>query len=112
VIELILRIEEDLIFGMCLGVNAIALVLNVNFRKLGWLEWRWLGVFIAPTNILAIAVDGAPDSQVVHWIGHCSLSGACHVSTLLGFRAVDRWSPLSCSCTKQSGGTPDMSGAF
>jgi hypothetical protein len=28
---------------MCLGVNAIALVLNVNFRKLGWLEWRWLG---------------------------------------------------------------------
>jgi hypothetical protein len=26
---------EDLIFGMCLGVNAIALVLNVNFRKLG-----------------------------------------------------------------------------
>jgi hypothetical protein len=24
-----------LIFGMCLGVNAIALVLNVNFKKLG-----------------------------------------------------------------------------
>jgi hypothetical protein len=25
----------DLIFEMCLGVNAIALVLNVKFRKLG-----------------------------------------------------------------------------
>jgi hypothetical protein len=51
---------------MCLGVNAIALILNVNFRKLGWLEWRWLGVFIAPTTILAVAVVGTPDSPVVH----------------------------------------------
>jgi hypothetical protein len=42
-------------------VNAIALVLNVKFRKLGWFEWRWLGVFIAPTTILAVAIDGAPD---------------------------------------------------
>jgi hypothetical protein len=33
---LIWRLGEDLIFGMCLGVNAIALVLNVNFRKLGF----------------------------------------------------------------------------
>jgi hypothetical protein len=112
VIEWILRLGEDLIVGMCLGVNAIALVLNVNFRKLGWLEWRWLGVFIAPTTILAVVVDGAPDSPVVHRTGHCSLSGVCHVSTLLGFGAVDRWTSLSCSCTGQSGGTPDMSGAF
>jgi hypothetical protein len=35
--------------------------MNVKFRKLGWLEWRWLGVFIAPTTILAVAGDGAPD---------------------------------------------------
>ena len=56
-----LRLGGDLIFGMCLGVNAIAPVLNVNFRKLGWLEWRWLGVFIAPTTILAVAGDDAPD---------------------------------------------------
>jgi hypothetical protein len=34
VVELILRLGEDLIFEMCLGVNAIALVLNMNFRKL------------------------------------------------------------------------------
>jgi hypothetical protein len=26
--------------------------------------------------------------------------------------AVERWNPLSCSGTGQSGGTPDMSGAF
>ena len=50
-----------MIFGMCLGVKAIALVLNVKFNKLGWLEWRWLGVFIAPTTILVVVVDGAPD---------------------------------------------------
>jgi hypothetical protein len=63
--------------------------MNVEFRKLGWLEWRWLGVF-APTTILAVVGDGAPDSPVVHRIGHCSLSGACHVSTSLEFGAVDR----------------------
>jgi hypothetical protein len=28
-------------------VNALALVLNENFRKLGCLELWWLGVFIA-----------------------------------------------------------------
>jgi hypothetical protein len=90
VIELVLRLGGDLIFKICLGVNAIALVLIVNFRKLGWLEWRWLGVFIAPTTILAAAVDGAPDSPMVHRAGHCSVSGSCHVSGPLGFGAVDR----------------------
>jgi hypothetical protein len=88
---------------MCLGVNAIALVLNVKFRNFGWLEWWWLGVFIAPTTILVVVVDGAPDSLVVHRTGHCSLSGACHVSTSLGFGAADRRSYLSCCCTGQSG---------
>jgi hypothetical protein len=65
---------------LCLGVNAFDLVLNVEFRKLGWLEWWWLGVFIAPTTILAIAIDGTPDSPVVHRTRHCSLSGTYHVS--------------------------------
>jgi hypothetical protein len=32
---------------LCLGVNALALVLNVKCWKLGCLEWWWLGVFIA-----------------------------------------------------------------
>jgi hypothetical protein len=74
---------------MCLRVNVIAHVLNVNFRKLGWLEWRWLGVFIAPTTILVVIVDGAPDSSVVHQTGQCLLSGVCHISTSLGFGAFD-----------------------
>jgi hypothetical protein len=52
-VELILRLGEDLIFEMCLGVNAIALVLNRNFRKLGF-HWRWLGVFIAYNHFLAV----------------------------------------------------------
>jgi hypothetical protein len=51
---LILRLGEDLIFGMCRGVNDIALVWNMKFRKLGWLEWRWLGVFIASNHFLAV----------------------------------------------------------
>jgi hypothetical protein len=48
------------------------------------------GVFIAPTTILVVVVDGAPDSLVVHRTGHCLVSGACHVSCSLGFGAVDR----------------------
>ena len=35
-----------------------SLVLNVRCRKLGWLEWWWLGVFIAPTTIPTVAVNG------------------------------------------------------
>jgi hypothetical protein len=58
-----------------------------NFDDLNGGSW-W--VFIAPTTILVVAVDGAPDISVVQQIGHYSLSGACHVSTPLGFGAVDR----------------------
>jgi hypothetical protein len=28
------------------------------------LEWRWLGVFIAPTTILAVVVDGTTDMKL------------------------------------------------
>jgi hypothetical protein len=31
-----------------------ALVLNVKVGKLGWLEWRWLGVFIASNHFLDV----------------------------------------------------------
>jgi hypothetical protein len=65
-----------------------------------------------PSRWLFLLSMGTLDSPVVHRTEHCSLSGACHVSTPLGFGAVDRWSPLSCSFTGQSGATPDMSGAF
>jgi hypothetical protein len=59
-------------------------------QLLGWLEWWWLGVFIAPTTILVVVVDGHTDSPVVHETLHCSLFGACHVSRPLGFGGVDR----------------------
>jgi hypothetical protein len=39
---------------LCLGVNALALVLNGNFRKLGCLELWWLGVFIALNHQQAV----------------------------------------------------------
>jgi hypothetical protein len=45
---------------LCLGVNALALVLNVKCWKLGCLEWWWLMSM------------GAPDSPV----HHRTLSGA------------------------------------
>jgi hypothetical protein len=62
---------------VCLRVYAFALVLNEKVGKLGWLEWWWLGVFIAPTTIPAVAVDGhtgqsggAPDTLLftVWWV--------------------------------------------
>jgi hypothetical protein len=90
---------------MYIGVYAFALVLNVKGRKLGWFEWWWLGVFIAPTTILVVVVDGTPDGPVVHRTWHCSLSSACHISGPLGFGAVYCLSPLSSCGTGQSGGT-------
>jgi hypothetical protein len=45
-------------FDCVFGVFSFALVLNEKCRRLGWLEWWWLGVFIAPTTIPAVAVDG------------------------------------------------------
>jgi hypothetical protein len=64
---------------MCLGVYAFALILNVEFRKLGWLEWWWLGVFIAPTTIPAIVVDG-----------HTGQSGGALDTALFAVRCVPR----------------------
>jgi hypothetical protein len=40
------HLERLCSFDLCLGVNALALVLNEKLRKLGCLEWWWLGVFI------------------------------------------------------------------
>jgi hypothetical protein len=56
VVELILRLGEDLIFGMCLAVNAIALVLNRTSENLDAIEgggWGG-GVFIASNHFLAV----------------------------------------------------------
>jgi hypothetical protein len=53
--------EALILLNMCLGMNALALVLNVKCWKLGCLEWWWLGVFIALNHQQAVgvaAVDG------------------------------------------------------
>jgi hypothetical protein len=65
-----------------------------------------------PSRWLSLLSMGTPDSPVAHQTAHCSLFGVCHVSTPLEFGAVDRWNPLSCSCTGQSGATPDMFGVL
>jgi hypothetical protein len=63
--------------------------LNEKCRRLGWLEWWWLGVFIAPITILAIVVDGhnrqfggEPDMAlfIVRYVPH---------QQIVGFGAVD-----------------------
>jgi hypothetical protein len=43
-----------------------------------------------PSYWLSLLSMGTPDNLVAHRTGHCSLSGACHVSTPLGFGVVDR----------------------
>jgi hypothetical protein len=42
-----------------------------------------------PSCWLTLLSMGTPDSPVVHRTLHCSLSGACYVSRLLGFGVVD-----------------------
>jgi hypothetical protein len=65
-----------------------------------------------PSHWLSLLAMGTPDSPVVHWTStvHCPVRAMS--ARPLGFGEVDRWNPLSCSCTGQSGGTPDMSGVF
>jgi hypothetical protein len=91
-----MTLEEDWMLWMCLWSVFFALVLNLESGKLGWLEWWWLGVFIAPTSYssrwLFCLSTGTPDSPVVRRTLHCLLSAECHVSWPLGFGAVDRWS--------------------
>jgi hypothetical protein len=65
-------------FELCLGVNALALVLNENFRRLGFLELWWLGGIYSPQPPTSrwgrLLSMGAPDSPVRR-----------HVTQMLGF---------------------------
>jgi hypothetical protein len=65
-----------------------------------------------PSRWLFLLAMGTPDSPVEHRTGivHCPVRATS--ARPLGFGAVDHWNPLSSSGTKQSGGTPDMYGAF
>jgi hypothetical protein len=66
-------------FDLCLGVNALALVLNENLRKLGCLEWWWLGGIYSPQPPIdrwgRLLSMGAPDTV------RC----ASHITQPLGF---------------------------
>ena len=59
--------EALILLNLCLGVNALAFVLNVKCWELGCLEWWWLGVFIALNHHIAVGeaiCRWAPDSPV------------------------------------------------
>jgi hypothetical protein len=71
------------------------------------------GVFIASNHFLVVGwVCCQWAHRTVRW---CTGQGTVHCPVRatsacpLGFREVDRWNPLSCSCNRQSGATPDMS---
>jgi hypothetical protein len=87
---------------MCLWNEFFALVLSVESGKLGYIEWWWLGVFIAPTTILAVGFSflstGASDSPVR--TGHRTIHCLVHATS------VACWFRLPLWCTEQSG-TPD-----
>jgi hypothetical protein len=98
---------------MCLGVKSFALVMNVEFRTLGWLLMGVVGGIYSPQPLpsrwLFLLSMGAPDSLVAHWTVtvHCPVHATS--ARPLGFGAVDRWSPLFFCCTGQSGATPNSS---
>jgi hypothetical protein len=81
-------------------VNALALVLNVKYWKLGRLEWWWLGVFIALNHQIAIGTG------CCRW-AHRTVRCASHVTQPLGFGSFWPLKALSSSGTGQSGATPD-----
>jgi hypothetical protein len=99
---------------MCLGVFGFALAMNMEFRKLVCHWRRWLGGIYSLQPLTSrwqfLLVMGTQDSPVAHrtCTVHCPM---CATSARpLGFGASWPLEPLSCSCTGQSGATPDVSG--
>jgi hypothetical protein len=74
-------------FDCVFVVYFFALVLNGEVAMLGWLEWRWLGVFIASNHLLAVGwLCCGWAHRTVRWCtGHCIVH--CPVSATSG----DRW---------------------
>jgi hypothetical protein len=66
---------------LCLGENALALVLNVESWKLGCLEWWWLGVFIALNHQTTV---GGGCCRWAHQTVRCT----SHVAQPLGFWSI------------------------
>jgi hypothetical protein len=72
---------------MCLWSVFFALVLNEESGMLGWLEWRWLGVFISPTTILAVGwLLCRWTHRIVRW---CTRYSTIHCSVCA--TSGDRW---------------------
>jgi hypothetical protein len=95
---------------MCLGVNALALVLNVISEKLGCQTLWWLGVFISPNHFGSrweVLAMGAPDSPVRHRTCTVPCPVLCHVTQPLEFRAGRPLEALSSCGTGQFGATSD-----
>jgi hypothetical protein len=103
-----LGLGEALIF-----LNALALVLNENFRRLRCLELWWLGDVYSPqpprSRWGTLLTMGTPDSPVRHRIGpvHCPVR--CHVTQPLGFEAKSTVGASSPCGIGRSGATPDRS---
>jgi hypothetical protein len=88
-------------------VNALAIVLNENLRKLGCLEWRWLGVFIALNHQTTVGGGCRRWAHRIVWCatGHCPVRH--HVTQPLGYWSSRPLEALSSSGTGQSGAAPD-----
>jgi hypothetical protein len=106
----------ELIFGTWRGFDLWSLVLNRNFRKLGWHWRRWLGGIYSlqplPSRWLSLLAMGTPDSPVVHQTTtvHCPVRAMS--ARPLEFGATWSLEPLSYSSSGQSGATPNMSGVL
>jgi hypothetical protein len=90
---------------LCLGLNALALVVNENFRKLGCLELWWLGGIYSPQppngrwgRLLAM---GALDSPVHHRTDTVGCPVRRHVTQPLGFGSSRPLASLSSCGTGQ-----------
>jgi hypothetical protein len=80
---------------LCLEVNALALVLNENFRKLGCLELWWLGgVFIALNHQQAVG-------RWAHQTDTVGCPVRRHVTQPLGFGSCRPLETLSSCGTRQ-----------
>jgi hypothetical protein len=94
-LEWIWNLERLWTFDLCLGVNALALVLNEHFKRLGYLELWWLGVFIALNHQVAFgksAGDGRTGQSGAPPNRSCSLSGApSRHPTVRVWSSIDRW---------------------
>jgi hypothetical protein len=60
-----------------------------------------------PSRWVSLLSMGTSDSPVAHRINTIYCPVCVTSARPMGFGAVDRWKPLSCSCTVQSGATPD-----